>query len=398
MSPGAHDSIHVEPLTSLANPARAQDALRVRRALQNGAPVGRGPESPRGAPHIAIPCRSIPADRAVRKRTPQESEVATGVVAAPPESSRSGADLPSSGRLAEQAHAVSLCSDYRLDVPSRAVKDLVAAAYRLLTTRSFRDSAGNPADPESGALQGLLDAVAAVEGSGACHVVQCHDPITGDLAQLVQTAQATGRTTAADRARAGGGGYDRGPRVARASMTDYAGSVDRLSRDAILRALSALSEELARVNVRAELALAGGAALVLLFGARESTKDVDAFVLDASAQAAVASRRVAEVQSLPEDWLNDAAKGYVNGIALGETVFDSGALTVRAFAPNQLLAMKLSAWRDDVDVEDARVLLCALTGSREQIWSQVESHLVPGRELKARYAFDDLWEADRGSS
>ena len=40
---------------------------------------------------------------------------------------------------------------------------------------------------------------------------------------------------------AGGGGYDPGPRVARASMTDYAGSVDRLSRDAILRALSALS-------------------------------------------------------------------------------------------------------------------------------------------------------------
>jgi len=176
--------------------------------------------------------------------------------------------------------------------------------------------------------------------------------------------------------------------------------VDRLSRDGILRALSALSAELVRVNAHAELALAGGAALVLLYGARESTKDVDAFVLDASSHSDLtsAARRISAALNLPEDWLNDAAKGFVNGISLGETVFDSGALRVRAFAPNQLLAMKLSAWRDDVDVEDARLLLRSLGGSREQIWRQVEPHLVPGRELKARYAFDDLWEADHGAS
>jgi hypothetical protein len=60
--------------------------------------------------------------------------------------------------------------------------------------------------------------------------------------------------------------------------------------------------------------------------------------------------------------------------------------------------MKLSAWRDDVDVEDARLLLRALAGSREEIWQQAEPHLVPGRELKSRYAFEDLWEAEHGSS
>jgi hypothetical protein len=176
--------------------------------------------------------------------------------------------------------------------------------------------------------------------------------------------------------------------------------VVRLSREGILRAFSALSEELARENARAELALAGGSALVLLFGARDSTKDVDAIVLDASVPGIVtgAARRIAEALGLPGDWLNDAAKGYVKGIALGETVFDSGFLKVRALAPSQLLAMKLSAWRDDVDVEDARVLLRALAGSREEIWQQVEPHLVPGRELKSRYAFEDLWEAEHGSS
>jgi hypothetical protein len=59
--------------------------------------------------------------------------------------------------------------------------------------------------------------------------------------------------------------------------------------------------------------------------------------------------------------------------------------------------MKLSAWRDDVDIGDARVLLQKFAGERTQIWSLIEPFLVPGRELKARYAFDDLWESERGS-
>lgn len=66
--------------------------------------------------------------------------------------------------------------------------------------------------------------------------------------------------------------------------------------------------------------------------------------------------------------------------------------------PHQLLAMKLSAWRDDVDVEDARLLLSKLPPDREEVWRLVESHLVPGRETKAYYAFCDLWEAEHGSS
>jgi hypothetical protein len=55
--------------------------------------------------------------------------------------------------------------------------------------------------------------------------------------------------------------------------------------------------------------------------------------------------------------------------------------------------MKLSAWRDDVDITDARRLLQELAGKRDDIWQAVEPYLVPGDELKAQYAFDDLWEA-----
>lgn len=64
--------------------------------------------------------------------------------------------------------------------------------------------------------------------------------------------------------------------------------------------------------------------------------------------------------------------------------------------------MKLSAWRDDVDIADARRLLQEMlqkmSGNREEIWQAVEPFLVPGDELKAQYAFADLWETLYGDN
>ena len=107
----------------------------------------------------------------------------------------------------------------------------------------------------------------------------------------------------------------------------------------------------------------------------------------------IQSSRVRQL-NLPEDWLNDGAKGFLHGIARGEVVFQTQALTVRALAPPQLLAMKLSAWRDDLDIEDARLLLSKIAGNKERIWEQVKPYLVPGRELKSQYAFEDLWDSE----
>ena len=173
-----------------------------------------------------------------------------------------------------------------------------------------------------------------------------------------------------------------------------------LSRDDIRRALLALADELAAVSVRCEVVEVGGAAVVLLYNAREATKDVDVLLLGGSDPVLVrrAVQRVAGALDLPDDWLNDAAKGYVHGLALGEVLLDEPALLVRALAPHQLLAMKLCAWRDDVDIDDARLLLGKLSGDREEVWRIVEPHVVPGRETKAYFAFCDLWEAEHGSA
>jgi hypothetical protein len=173
-----------------------------------------------------------------------------------------------------------------------------------------------------------------------------------------------------------------------------------LSRSAILQAFEALARELGETVAtrKREILVAGGAALVLLYNVRDSTRDVDAFPVVAADSLALkdAARRVAETMGLPDDWLNDSAKGYVNGLLPGQVLFDAPTLLVRALAPRQLLAMKLSAWRDDVDIADARVLLSKVPGTREEVWDLIEEFIVPGRELKARYALDDLWESEHG--
>jgi hypothetical protein len=68
---------------------------------------------------------------------------------------------------------------------------------------------------------------------------------------------------------------------------------------------------------------------------------------------------------------------------------------VRRPSLEQLLAMKLSAWRDDVDIADARRLLLELAQGRssDELWQAISPYLVPGDELKAQYAFTDLWES-----
>lgn len=140
--------------------------------------------------------------------------------------------------------------------------------------------------------------------------------------------------------------------------------------------------------------------MVLVYNTRVSTRDVDALILDPPETRTVRSlvKQVAHEYNLPEDWLNDGAKGYLVGLSEGPIIFSAPGIVVKSPAVVQLLAMKLSAWRDDVDIEDARRLLQELSGEREQVWQAVEPYLVPGAELKAQYAFLDLWESLYGTN
>lgn len=172
-----------------------------------------------------------------------------------------------------------------------------------------------------------------------------------------------------------------------------------LSQQAIKRALTRLGE-LAQTNGhQIELLAVGGAVMVLAYNARLATHDVDVFILSPK-EARIArtlAQQVAQEFEWPDDWLNDGAKGFLVGISKGPVIFSAPGIVVKRPEVAQLLAMKLSAWRDDVDIDDARRLLQELQGSQSEIWQRVEPFLVPGQQLKAQYAFLDLWETIYGT-
>ena len=173
-----------------------------------------------------------------------------------------------------------------------------------------------------------------------------------------------------------------------------------LTRQEIIQALAQLGSLAQEAGQSIELLVVGGAAMVLLYNARPATRDVDVVIL-APPQAHVIRRLVGQVAAMhqwPEDWLNDGAKGFLVGVSEGETVFSAPGIVVKTPAVAQLLAMKLSAWRDDVDIADARRLLETMTGEPAQLWVEIEPYVVPGSELKAHYAFLDLWEAVYGTN
>ncbi len=169
------------------------------------------------------------------------------------------------------------------------------------------------------------------------------------------------------------------------------------TRKEIAEGIERLGQLAVESSIKIELVLVGGALMVLRFRARESTRDVDVAILaPADAQKVrVLARRVAEEHGWPEDWLNDGAKGYLIGLSSGPVVLSAPGIEVRSPDTAQLLAMKLSAWRDDIDIDDASRLLEEIEGGRDEIWRKVERYLIPGNELKAQYAYADLWEARR---
>jgi len=172
-----------------------------------------------------------------------------------------------------------------------------------------------------------------------------------------------------------------------------------LTVESINAAFSCLSERLAEDGDDGELVIVGGAAIALTLGGREATRDVDGYISKPeAARMRAAAERVAARLGLPTDWLNDGAKGYMLKIDLGPIVFRSPSLMVYAASSLQLLAMKLWAWRDDQDIEDAGRLLAAVLAehpglTQQELWAKLEQFLPAAERLKPSYALDDLWQS-----
>ncbi|HEY8756200.1 MAG TPA: DUF6036 family nucleotidyltransferase [Candidatus Dormibacteraeota bacterium] len=129
-----------------------------------------------------------------------------------------------------------------------------------------------------------------------------------------------------------------------------------LDRNAALGALEELASVLDSRGITGRMFVVGGAALALAFDARRTTRDIDA-VFEPKSEVYSAAREVATHLNLPDDWLNDAVKGFIPGTDPDALpIFDRPGLSVSAASARFLLAMKLRAARVEQDVEDIRFL------------------------------------------
>lgn len=153
-----------------------------------------------------------------------------------------------------------------------------------------------------------------------------------------------------------------------------------LSREKIIELFERLNELLRERGEMGEIGIVGGAVMCLVYNTRVATKDVDGVFEPASVMRELA-KRIADIEAIPPDWLNDSAKGFiVPGFAKQEVLALSN-LRVWAPEPRYMLAMKcISARWDTSDRDDVWFLIKFLDlKKKEDVFEILESYYPNNR-------------------
>ncbi len=167
-----------------------------------------------------------------------------------------------------------------------------------------------------------------------------------------------------------------------------------LSQADIRRLFELLNVELRESDTVGEVFLVGGAVMCLAYGARASTRDVDAFFRPPEKVREAAARSAGKA-GVEAHWLNDAVKGFMSAQGEFAPFLELDHLRVMTAQPQYLLAMKCLAMRIGAefhDEEDVRFLLRLLdVRSYEQALRIITQYYPLERfPQKALYALEDL--------
>jgi hypothetical protein len=123
----------------------------------------------------------------------------------------------------------------------------------------------------------------------------------------------------------------------------------------------------AQLSSPCDIVLVGGAAMILHFGAHRATRDIDVLVLRGDIrELRQAAQAIAQAHDLPEDWMNDAVKGFADILPpdfyhrLVPLELSCAHLHVYVLGRPEQAAMKIIALREQ-DLEDLELLLPLLS-------------------------------------
>ena len=157
-----------------------------------------------------------------------------------------------------------------------------------------------------------------------------------------------------------------------------------ISRRRLIQALRRLGELARAEKLTLEVALYGGAVFTLVYGSRDTTKDVDAVVRPTKIAQTLAAR-VAQEQGLPVDWLNDQVKQFLSprGEKRRFSTDELGdGLRISVPTAAYLLALKLRAYAGDE--EDILFLLRKIKPRSVAVVEQSYEKFFPGDLLGER--------------
>ena len=158
----------------------------------------------------------------------------------------------------------------------------------------------------------------------------------------------------------------------------------------------ALNEHLRKHQVIGEVGICGGAAMCLVFQARQSTKDIDA-IFEPTGIIRKACRKIAHDFAIDESWLNDAVKIYFHMDPPKENVLQFSNLRVWAPKADYMLAMKcISARFDTHDKDDIIFLIKYLKLETLDTVLDIISKYYPHHMVSAKTQFllEEIFQKD----
>ncbi|MHB1348145.1 MAG: DUF6036 family nucleotidyltransferase [Candidatus Humimicrobiaceae bacterium] len=170
-----------------------------------------------------------------------------------------------------------------------------------------------------------------------------------------------------------------------------------MEKEEILKNFELINEELKLINMHGEILITGGATMCLVFSARSATKDIDA-VYEPKIIINDIAAKIALQKKMPESWLNDSVKGFMNAKAYEKkmSLKNYSNLKLYSVLPEYLLAMKLMSSRmeSETDIKDIIFLMNYLKiNTTEKANKVIESafkteHILP----KTRYVIEECLE------